>query len=52
MKKTLTVDECPQCLSTKILGPRVVRVDEDPWCNCYGCGREWQVETPVPEGGE
>ena len=48
VKKPLPDDECPWCHSTKILGPRVVRINEDAWCNCYACGHEWQVVGKEP----
>ena len=41
----LPPDECPRCLSKRILGPRVVK-DKQKWGNCYDCGHEWQVDKP------
>ncbi len=43
---------CPKCTSKKVLGPRVVK-DDEQWCNCYRCGHAWQTNKPsVRKGGK
>ena len=37
--------QCPRCVSKRVLGPRIVR-DEEEWCHCYNCGHEWQTNKP------
>ena len=44
VKKPVTADKCPRCSSTKVHGPRVVRFDQAPWCDCYSCGHAWQPQ--------
>ncbi len=35
--------QCPQCLSKRVLGPRVIKDDGVKWCHCYKCKHVWKL---------